>query len=638
MKNNFHILRKTKYLKLQNNYIFVDTESNSDKSIKDTEILTFKLGCAIYWNKENNTIIERTYFKTDNFWNDIENQFDKEHRVFLMYAHNTQFDFKMLDGFNQLFKRGWILSNQYIRNKVFILSFKKENYHLHIYDTMNYFQVSLKQLGKNIGLPKLEANFDNIPLKDLIIYCKRDTEIVYKTIRNLVFFLDKHNLSNLKGTAGSLSFNIFRHKFYKPRKNRKDTEIGIHDWKRAIKLERQSYKGGITDCFKVGKQNDIYKMDINSMYPKEMKDKRFPIRLECYLSESSLKQQNLFKMYHKLKSKYGFIMDVMISLPKDNAYILNRFKDKSIFAYGTFRTTLCTPELAFVEKYGKIHHIYELTFYSMSKIFNNFISFFNALKEKYAKENNESNRKFCKLIMNTNYGKWSQKNIIYEKVNVNHKYFKKYSAFIIDLVKQKEKEIHSNNTMVYFGCLIDKFELYLINNELYFLKQTTENAKESFVAISSFITSYSRMTLIKFLRIAKRENTSYIDTDSLFVNQEGYNNLKINNCIDTFELGKLKCEGFGKAEFFAPKFYDFNDKRKCKGIKKHSKLIFENTIKAIYQIEHWQKYKTDLRKGTLSKQIIETSKKEMSKVYNKGKIDKYNNVFPYSVKEIIAMC
>ncbi|MEJ2248187.1 MAG: DNA polymerase [Candidatus Lokiarchaeota archaeon] len=638
--NNFHIFRKgSKSINLQNNFIFVDTES-TEKTIDTEKIdgieyrkkrLIFKLGCAIFW-KRNIELepLEKTYFNIDEFWNDVERLFSNENKEWILFAHNTQFDLKMLDGFNQLINRGWKLENHYVRNSVFILMFKKDDFVLHIWDTMNYVKQSLESLGNSIGYKKLEVDFEKSSESELITYCKRDCEIIYQFIKQLLEFLEQNDLSKLKSTAGSLSFNIFRHKFYDEASN----PIVINGWKRAIHLERESYRGGITDVFRIGTYDKLYKMDINSMYPSIMKNQYVPTKLVAYRNLNSGKDK-LFDLYKYSKENgYGVIMSCKIKIPKRYAYILSDFGlNKSTFAYGITDITLCSPELDFLERYGgKILQIYEINIYEMKNIFQDFVDFFYSLRLLYKQDNDTAKEKFTKLILNSQYGKWGQREVITEQLTEKSKILLENQFIISTMIDDKINQIR-NNSVVYLGS-INGIEIYIIDKFLYFSCQTANNSKESFVAISSFITSYARIKLINYLLIANRENVFYTDTDSLFVNQEGYENLKKNNCIDDNKIGKLKIEDFGSGTFYSPKFYDFNDVRKCKGIRKNSVIIEETKDYAKYKTEFWSKFKTDLKEGTLNNQIINERIKIMNKTYDKGKIDDLGYVMPYSITEI----
>lgn len=649
---------------MQHHFVFVDTESYNKKISKEKEILTFKLGCAIFWNKQNNVVIPRTYRNVSKFWDNVEAFFNKKNKDVILFAHNTQFDFKMLNGFEELLNRNWILTSQYVKNKTFILIFQKivsENltYTLHLWDTMNYVSKSLEKIGKSIGFLKLQVDFDNVSNKDLKIYCQRDTEIIFQFIKKLVNFLEINNLTRLKATGSSLSFNAFRHKFYEPIEENDKSWIWIHNWKRAIKLERESYRGGITDCFKIGKSKEkLYKLDINSMYASLMKEKLLPYRIIGNFHElnksvyfkgkrkNGYSNETLWSFYKIAKeNNWDVIVNATVELNKENAYILNNFKDigfnKSIFTYGKFNITLCSPELEFLENCNTKITIHEINVYQTKLIFKEFVEFFYNVRLKAKRENNKVDDEFCKLMLNGQYGKWGQRKIDYTILERKSEFYKEYGKIILlmlDRAIERTGIINFEKEIVYLGTIVNEGELYVVNGKLYLLKQTKENSYDSFVAISSFITSYARMTLIKYLLIAERKNVYYCDTDSLFVNEIGFNNLKRNGYISETELGLLKIESIGFGRFYAPKFYDFDGERKCKGIKKNSLLLEENDKKAIYEIQSWQRWKTDLKNGYVNKQIIKITKKESNKLYNKGKIDKFGNVIPFSIKEIISMC
>lgn len=651
-ENYFHEFRKVNKFKMQSNFCFVDTETFSIKDDINIEKLYFKLGCAIFWNRDKSEVIKKSYwYKPNDFWDDLEKRFSKSNQHLYLFAHNSYFDFKILNGFKELFNRGWFLESHYIKGTTFIMTFKKKVksrkfYTLHIWDTMNYIKKPLSDIGESVGFPKLKVDFEKVNDKDLEIYCKRDTEIVFEFMRKLMNFLVVNNLSKLTATIGSLSFSAFRHRFYHP----KECKIFIHNWKRAIKLERESYKGGITDNFQIGFFDDVYKTDINSMYPYVMKEMVVPTKLVFNSSESYYNQKKLFKIYKASKELgYACIMKVTIQIDVDNAYILESFNKKSIFTYGIFTTSLCQPELDFIEKHGKILKIHHLNIYKVHIIFKDFVDFFYDLKVNYLKENNKINGEISKLYLNNQYGKWGQRNIHYEQVKTDSVFFKQ-NYEILMLMFERKKKLILDNDICYLGSIINKAEVYVIDKRVYALKQTNKNSKDSFVAIASFITSNARMLLIKYLKIAGRENTYYCDTDSLFLNEIGYNHLVKAECISKYELGKLKNEGLVNASFFAPKYYDYIDvkdsgifsvflkHRKCKGIKKGSVLISESESKAVYDIKLWQKFKTDLKKGNLNEQIIVDSIKQVNKVYTKGKVNNKGIVKPFSVIELKTMC
>lgn len=643
MDHNFHQFRKNSRLNMQDNFIFIDTESHINKIDDKTQELTFKLGCGIFWKRSIDRVLKETYNDISSFWNDVDGfmsdnliiDYPKKTTNCIMFAHNMEFDFRQLNGYQELFKRGWNLESHYIKSKVFILIWKKENKILHVWSTTNYVGKPLESLGKSVNLPKLEIDFNKDSDDKLETYCMRDTEIIYVFIRQLIEFLVDQDLSRLKATAGALSLNIFRHSFYKD----KLKPIFIHDWKQAIRLERESYHGGITECFKLGYTDESYKLDINSMYPSIMKNEFLPTKLIAYLHEGKRSNKELMSIYNKFKGMFGIIANVTVNIPKKFAYILNDFGlGKTSFAYGkNINLTLCSPELNFIEKHGKIVKIHEINVYLIKRIFRKFVRYFYGLRKQYKIDKNEVYIEFCKIILNTLYGKFGQRKVIYTPVTKETEFAVKYSELIM-LMINRTKEVFSItnddfiNNIYYLGSILNECELYLINGKLHMIKQTYENSKDSFVAISSFITSHARMMLVDYILKAKRKNVFYTDTDSLFTSKEGFNNLK--NYVNEYDLGKLKIEGVGYCNIFAPKFYDFKDERKAKGIrKKGSIIITENTKRVVYHVEQWEKSKTALKVGNFDRQIIRIVRKQINKIYDKGRIVD-NVVIPFSIREI----
>ena len=601
---------------MQTNFIFVDTETKTEK-IDETEILTFKLGCFVYWDKINDFVERQDFFEIKDFWDYVENVFVENHHL-ILYAHNADFDFKILNGYQELINRGWKVKNWYIQGRTFIIKFEfgegKNKKVLDIWDSMNYVPFSLKVLGKYVGLEKLEIDFNKNTQNELLVYCRRDTEIIFRFIKYLISFLEEYELSKLKPTSASLSLNIFRHKFY----SRKKEPIYIHDWKKSIQLERKSYSGGITDCFKVGKiKQKVYKLDINSMYPYIMQNYSFPVRLVFWGRNPTYSKQELKQIFEEYSKTHSIILSCKIFLPKEYAYILQKAKvnkqSKSIFLCGEFETVLTSPEINFVKKFGKIIEIYEISVYEKAILFKNFVDFFYKKRLEFKQQKNFVYEQFCKLILNSLYGKWGQKSI-------------KYTI---------QAENLSNSRIKNFGSIIDAetgehFNLIQFGTTLYKIQMTEQNSKDSFVAISSFVTSYSRMLLIKYLLTAKRENCFYCDTDSLFVNEKGYKNLI--NFVDKDKLGFLKLEEISKnVIIYKPKFYEFGKDFKCKGIKKGSKLIKETPEQMFFKMARWERFKTALKNENIDKQIITQFEKIVNKTYDKGFILLNGIVEPYDI-------
>jgi hypothetical protein len=608
LKTNFHIFRENDKLNLQNNFIFVDTET---KRIGKEE--QFYLGWLLYWDRSKN-IKHYVFLKDKKMFYDYCLTLMKELDHLFIFAHNTDFDIKVLGGISLFIKDGFVVDSFYINGGLFIIRLKKKNKVIEILDSMNYIPMSLKKIGESMGLNKIDIDFNKCTDLELSNYCKNDVEILFLFIKKLLLFLESYNLSKLKPTVSSLALNIFRHKFY----SKKNNPIYIHGWEKAIELERLSYRGGISDCFRVGEhfKDKLFKLDINSMYPYIMKNYKCPTKLIYYRDITSCKSSLLLKIFNKYFDSKLIIARCKINLPKQYAYILVKTEidkqNKSMFLSGTFIVSLTTPELQFVKKYGKIIEIYNLALYESSIIFDKFVDFFYEKRKEFDKNNNKAYKMFCKYILNSLYGKFGQlQTSYYEYTSKKENYS---SKLIIDTINER-----------------NYLEMSL-GNKIFEVEDSGKNSFDSFVAISSFITAYARMYLIELIILAKRENVYYVDTDCLIVNLIGYNNLF--NFINKDVLGKLKLEEESNdTTIYRPKYYIFNNIEKCKGIKKSAKRLFENDKKLIIEQEQFTRFKTSLRKNEFNKQTVNNIIKEINKTYDKGIITKDGYIEPYIIGE-----
>lgn len=644
--SGFHILRGNKALKNPSFFLFADTETKA-RHFKWGERQTFKLACSIFWDRKKDFIEKRTWKSPKDFWNYLEHleAFTAEKRrvhrkkqkpysnkrrsrtkALTLFFHNADFDFKILDGFRQLEKRKWKLKSFCVKQNVFMLEWRKENKKLLVWDSCNYTnpRASVYQLGKSIGLPKLKIDFKNCSMKELERYCVRDTEICYFFIRKLVEFLEKNDLSKLKPTAASLAFNTLRHRFYDLKKN----PIVIHNWKNCIKLERASYRGGMTEIFELGNIKDgiIYRLDVNSMYPSIMASEKISTNLRAWLHDGKHSNGDLMKLYSEKKGKFLTIARALISLPEKYAFAYRKEKDKTVRRCGKFEGVWTTPELEFIERHGKILKIREIAFYEGSKtLFKKYVDFFFKKKSDFKRDGNRLNAQFCKYMMNSLYGKFGQSKPSRRKLTSREiEGFKKVfparvqGARVIEILDGTDD---TKKTIVHLG-----------NN--YFLEQKDQkiNSKDSFVAVCSFITAYARMKLTNYILKAKQRNCYYCDTDSLFVNEKGLYNLR--KFIEDNKLGCLKVEDkSSNVKIYGLKDYEFGKRKTRKGVKRNAELVRQTDREIVYRQPKWERFNSSIRNNHLNAQYITPVEKHFKRgVYDKGLLQKDGRIRPLGVR------
>ncbi len=428
---------------------------------------------------------------------------------------------------------------------------------------MNYVKARLEELGKQIGLEKLKIDFKKATDDELITYCWRDVEILSEWFLKLIKWWKQNNLGKFGYTISQLAYNTYRHSFMKHK-------LLVHNNQEALELELQSYRGGRNECFKIGRyKGEFYKLDVNSMYPYVMYYPPYPIKLMKIINNPTPKQVEAYLLAYSLICK----MNIEINEP---AIAVKR--DKLIFPKGRFTETLTTPEIQYVLNHGKIHRIDKCALYKHDYIFRDYVTYFYNMRQEAKKKGDTVTNQFAKLMLNSLYGKFAQR--VREYIPID------YPAPI----KWGSETFIDTETGI-------RFKVIYIDGKAYMLEKTPKLFRDAMISISTHITAYARMILWEYIKTAGLINVYYVDTDSLIVNKEGYENLKI---FIGDELGQLKLEGIAtEIEIIAPKWYRFGEETKIKGIRKEDEKINEYT----YKHKRLAKTKTLLTKGEVNKVI-----------------------------------
>lgn len=581
-----HILAKNSRSAQPRNLIFVDCETTYERLLPKSIKHSLRLGVAYFWRRrqpDKPDLSEWVNFKSqDQFWNWATSKARAKAPLYLI-SHNLIFDVVVLDGFRQLAQRGWMLRGIYEQGtttlikwgfptkkfKEFLASggsfseFKGRRWQKSIkgVDNANLFPGKLEDWGRALNFKKLKMPLKSASDKRWFIYCMRDVEILIRLWQGWFDFLDKNDLGNFRPTIGSQAFAAFRHRFL-------HNKIYIHNNEEALALEREAYHGGRSQNFFVGKlPPDIYyKLDVNSMYPYVMRQFSFPTRLIKIKASPSLQD-----LEEELKS-HCIIARVEIESPEPVFPL--RGKHRIVFPVGRFTASLCSPELKYALEHGYIRSIFQMAVYAKRRIFVSYVDFFYALKVHYSQSNDLLRRQIAKLFLNSLYGKFGQRGFD-DRLIANAP----LDEFCIEYGKFYESEKRYSRITA-GGSVIQKIR----EGESY----------DSFPAIAAHVTAHARIYLWKLMQKAGRKNYFYVDTDSLLVNQKGFDNLSY--LIDPDKIGFLKVEKSSSLVILkAPKSYRIGDDVKQKGIPKNAREIARDT----YEVVAWPSFKGLLKAGLL---------------------------------------
>lgn len=552
---------------------FVDTETFAHVGAGSTIKHTLRVGHVIYWRRARKKVKEKVEeFAFDNvmdFWQWLDDRVKSRETVYL-FAHNVTFDFLVLDGFRFLPLLDYKLKSIYSKFTTTIMRFANKFRRVIVADTMNYFPVSLDKLSKSVGVDKIKVDFENVEDERLRAHCAADAKIIYTAFRRMLEETVLKGVGTFKLTASGLSHSIYRRSFM-------NTKIVVNHEPRIVEHEKKSYIGGYTMVNQLVAQGapDLFKLDVNSMYPSVMLDEFFPTKLMEFAHNVSVQD------VARLVRSYSLVADV--ELNTDEACYPYRYKDAVCYPLGEFRATLSTPMLKRALDRGHVAKVYTVSAYKKAKIFSEFVSSMYA-ERLAARDNDDLARElFYKTIMNSLYGKFGQKRNEVKRVgDADINTFAVYDAFDAK-TGEKWQEFHGGGSIL-------------------FIYERGE-ARYTSYAIASHITEYARARLFDLMSLAGRENVLYLDTDSLFVTKEGLK--RLSGEVDRYRLGALKVEEV--APFFiglAKKDYFFGPTRKIKGFDASASVNTATVFKALHNVSFTGAARYDLRGGAFWREVF----------------------------------
>ncbi len=590
-----HRLALAKRLDYPKRLIFLDTETTTIKDADEIHRPTLILGIAEYLELDNdlNASNQHRFIFTnvDDFWVWLYDKITQKDTLY-MFAHNWGFDFPVIDGFTYFDRLGFTLTSIVDACPPVILRFQSEKFEIQVIDSLNYFKSSLKQMGDALGLNKYDIEFNGLVDAKLIEYCKRDVEILRKSVLSLITYLKENDLCRLSQTISSLALNAFNRKF-QPR------PIFIDGKEKRSTYARNSYFGGRTECFRIGKyKGPFYLIDINSQYPFVMKHNPFPVSTVGHYKDVNIWELEQLLTDHCLIAK----VDVKTRIPA----LPRKINSRTCFPTGSFTTYLTTPEIRYCLEYDLITKLHSYVIYEQDYIFKDYVDFFYQQKADYKRQGNQMWSSLAKYFLNTLYGKFGQVAKKWEKTEYTPKGFPR-TFFEYDAVTEERIYMMELNGVVY--------------------EATREGeSRDSFPAIAAHVTAGGRLLIQKMIDYIGLKNVWYCDTDSLLINQEGYEKVKGN--LHDYNLGQWSLDGtFEDIEIRGCKDYIMGDKERIKGIRPDA----ERLEKGLYRQIHFSSLRGVIRSNQIDSPIIKHIHKQLKRVYMKGHVDSSGGVKPFNL-------
>ena len=456
----------------------------------------------------------------------------------------------------------------------------------------NWFDQSLRSLGKVLGLEKLDIDFKKVTAEKLKTYCRRDVEILVELFRYYIAFIQEHDFGNMALTKASQAFTAYRHRFT-------DGTIFIHSEKNMHALERAAYMGGRTECFFIGEcqGGPFVSLDINSMYPYVMKKFTYPCKLLRVAEKPTI------KFINKVLRSYGVIAEVTLSTP-EAAYGV-RYDHRTVFPVGEFVTHLCTEGLKRALERGHVKEIHQAAIYEMKDLFSEYVDYLHALRRKYQRKGNPVMELLSKYMLNSLYGKFAQLAIISDKEDITGS--DDYSREVIFNLVSGHNEIITR----------------MMNTQI--TQRVEGEGKNSNVAIAAHITENARLLLWDIISQAGTDKVLYCDTDSVKIRKKDAHLITWPRSKTT--LGALKVEATSKKLYIeGAKNYRTEEGRRIKGIPESAKELSPG----VFSYRWFAGQITHLRKNIPVGVRVEDLTRTLTAEYTKGTVHPDGTVTAFS--------
>ncbi len=563
--------------------VFFDTETKWETGKDGKTIHKLRIGVAKFCELEISGELSCTrslvFTQPQEFILWLDDICKKKSTTYLV-AHNLVFDLSVCGLFKQLSILGWKLDNFYSKGMVSIFHWKDGERRLKGLDNGNFFRGTLEYWGKLLGYDKLRVDFDTVGDRELETYCDRDVEIMVELWRVWLSFLDDHDCGAFKPTISSTALNTWRHRFM--------TEtVHIHIDEDALRLERESYKGGRTECLWVGERSDgpFYYLDVNNMYGHILATEQFPAGLYNYSDTVTF-----YRLAYKLE-RHAVVADVTIDI--DEPWFPYKIDGRTCYPIGRFRTTLTTPELKLCIDRGWMIDVHSMAWYREEKLFSDYVITFDKLRREYERQGNKGFAKICKLLVNGLYGKFGQRSLKIEPIGE------------CDPSIVKRERVYDDETNEVFD------QVYLAG--FIYRERKEGESFHSFPAIAAHVTAYARLYLYDLASRVSKAHVFYMDTDSLVVDQEGYETLESE--IIPGKLGSLKVEQTSPwLKIHAPKDYSMEGRVKLKGVSPKAERLSEG----VYKQTHWMKLAGLIREGITEGYITKEVIKHQLRIIHSG--------------------
>lgn len=616
-----HSLKGNKGTEAAGNWIFFDCETwpaavgPSAPVVRHTLRLGVAYGCRL---DKGRRISEQTqrFSTAAQFWTWVQSRLSR-HRPTWIVAHNLSFDWPIVDGFSILSKHGLENWRLILGPPVTIFRGKIDGCSVVVVDLLNYLRASIEELGRWRGTPKGVMPAFTAAEEDWYRYCEQDVRILADSVLGMVALHREGDLGVLGRTLAQSAMHCYRHKYL-------DNPIKVHDNEAVLGAERAAYYGGRVECAFVGQYKDeVFQLDVNSLYPSIMRGTLLPCALD-----STHKNPQLKWLLSRLETLDGCAqvwiesdtdtypwrpMPARTGWTKDGPAVLTsaerRARGRTMYVRGSFRTWLCGQELRLALERGHVWRCWSVALYRRAVLFQRYVDYWYGRRLEARKTGDGYLGLLAKGYLTALAGVWAKRAPRYVTAadEIPPRPWAKWSCY--DAIAAKTRDFRAVGNVP---------------------QEEVEDGEpfDSSPVLAACITAAARVRMRALQALAGAGCWLYEDTDSLMVGERGLDALAMAGEISSHRLGALRCETVsGGAVIRGVKDYDLGTKHILKGIKPSAVRLDGGA----YQQWQWDGMRQSLQRHGRPEVWQQLKTIHISHSYTKGRVGPDGWTEPFSL-------
>jgi len=335
------------------------------------------------------------------------------------------------------------------------------------------------------------------------------TSISHNLVRIIIDMdesLHSRSLGGLMDTSSSQAFYSYRRKHLR-------SMVLCHTENDVLEMESASNYGGRCEAYHIGHYPErVYELDMRGAYVWAMLHTPVACRLVNYNLEPASGE-----MPGELLPD---TICAVVTIETDRPDYPYRNEHGTVYPVGRFRTTLAGPELAAAVRAGHVVKWHKWVVYECEPILQSFAAEIAEMRDHYDAMGDSALSSWCKSIAVGLVGKFAQRcrEWVWHPERSPHTLWDQYYERADDGRVYRWQEI----------CGVHRRE------------SLSSLGADSVPSVSAWITSAARHRLSLLASVCGRHNTVYMDTDSLYVSEQGFTRLAESGWIRSGEYGYLE--------------------------------------------------------------------------------------------------